>query len=629
EKFIVWRLLGDPTWQIFSTFFNPNPLAGFFAMVFPLAVAAVVAGALLWKRLLWGFCALALLGAMVPTYSKGGWLALAAATCCYLVLAGWASRPARRAMGLAAAVLAVGVIAFGGAAAVSRPVRERAVSAAGVQSASNMFRILTWKGTIDLASAYPWLGVGPGGFKHIYPKYATAGYVEAAHQNYLQVFAEQGVFGGAIFLWLMGAVLFTGKRALAGATGGRERALVVGGLCSVVALLVHSLLDYDWYVGAIGLTFWLVAGMLAYRAYGQLPEGEPALAEAPRGKRRGRTRRRVAPAGAVAGGDESKAPAEETAGRPVPWPSNSGGRGALVFVVIALLTLCTWALTRAALAEAAVTRAETLVMSQRVESGLYAYEEATRYDPGLADAWDGYGMLKLLVGARYAQDEGTRRAAIEGGVAAFKRAMELEPTDYKHWSALGTVYRELGEPAQAARYYREALERFPKQTKTMRLLGETYQMLGEEESAREIYRRMAEIEGSAFNKYRALANDVDVEYAYAHYQLGRLAMGDHESGKREDGLSAALSEFNESLRVIQDYFARAEGMDKMFLAALKPREYRGDAMRELEAKVRWRMADAYEGLGDAAQAGAQRAAAEARAPQVANAIAAEDGRGRQ
>ena len=268
-------------------------------------------------------------------------------------------------------------------------------------------------------------------------------------------------------------------------------------------------------------------------------------------------------------------------------------------------------------------------MSQRVDSGLYAYEKATRYDPGLADAWDGYGMLKLLVVARYAQDDVTRRAAIEEGVEAFKRAMELEPTNFKHASALGTVYRELGEPAEAARYYRDALERFPKQTKTMRLLGETYQMLGEEERAREIYRRMVELEGSAFNTYRALAVDVDTEYAYTHYQLGRFAARDYEAGKREDGLAVALSEFNESRRVIEGYFATAEATDKMFLAARSPREYRGDAMRELEAKVRWRIADACEGLGEAARAKAERAAAKARAPQVAGAIAAEDGGGRQ
>jgi O-antigen ligase/tetratricopeptide (TPR) repeat protein len=629
EKFITWRLLDNPTWPIFSTFFNPNPLAGFFAMMFPLAVSAAVGAALLWRRLLWGFCALALVGAIVPTYSKGGWLALAAAVCCYVVLAGWASRRARRAMGVAAAALALGVIAFGGAAVVSRPVRERAASVVGVQSASNMFRILTWKGTIDLASAYRWLGVGPGGFKYAYPKYATAGYVEAAHQNYLQVFAEQGVFGGAIFLWLMGAVLFTGRRALARATGGRERALVIGALCSVVALLVHSLFDYDWYIGAIGVTFWLMAGMLAYQAYGRLPEGEPERAGAARGRRRGRERRRPASGGEGGGDVGSGAPGDEKAGRPVPWPSSSGGRAAAVLGVVVFLALCTWGLTRAALAENAVTRAETLVMSQRVESGLYAYEEATRYDPGLADAWDGYGMWTLLVGLRYAQDDAARRAAIEEGVDAFERAMALEPTDFKHWSALGTVYREVGEPAEAVRYYREALERFPKQTKTLRLLGETYQMLGEEESAREVYRRMVELEGSAFNRYRALENDVDVEYAYTHYQLGRLAARDHEAGKREDGLVAALLEFNEALRVIQDYFVRAEAQDRMFRDARSPREYRGDAMRELEAKVRWRMADACEGLGEGARAEAERKAAKAWAPQVADAIAAEDGGGRQ
>jgi len=615
EKVTVWREMDNPTWQIFSTFFNPNPLAGFFAMVFPLALSAALAAAVAWRRMLWGFCGVVLVGAMIPTYSKGGWLALAGAVCCYGVVLGWPKVRVRRALVVAAGAAALAVAAIGLSAVVSQPVRARAASVLSEQSASNMFRILTWKGTIDLAADNTWLGVGPGGFKFIYPKYATAGYVEAAHQNYLQVFAEQGVFGGAIFLWLIGAVVFTGRRALAAGGDLRRRALAVGGLCSIVALLVHSFLDYDWYIGAIGISFWLVAGMLAHEAHGR-PVAEVTVAEGrPEDNRRGRGRRRPARREEGAEG--------EVGVRQLPWPRGGAERGVAIVVVALVLFVCVWELASTALAQQAVVRGDALVMSQRPQSALEMYREATQYDPGLADAWERYGLLRAVWGHSADMPEEMRREWIEEGVEAIERAMALERTNFRRPAALGRLYGEIGQTDKAVRYYREALERFPKHTKTMRLLAAVYQDVGEEERAVEIYREMEEIEGGAFSKYRALATvDVDTEYAYAHYELGRFALKEYESGKRGDRLEYALSQFGEALRVIEDYFVRAEPTDRMFLMLRRPREYRGEYMRELEAKTRWRMADAYEEMGDSARAEEEREGARARWEQVGDTIAA-------
>ena len=123
-------------------------------------------------------------------------------------------------------------------------------------------------------AAHPWVGVGPAAFKYVYPRYAIVGYTEAAHQNYLQMFAELGLAGGLIFLWFLGAVLYTGGRAAAAAPDFRGRVLAVGGICGLVAFMVHSLLDYDWYIGAINVTVWLIAGMLVYLSQTE-PEPEP------------------------------------------------------------------------------------------------------------------------------------------------------------------------------------------------------------------------------------------------------------------------------------------------------------------------------------------------------------------
>ncbi len=268
------------------------------------------------------------------------------------------------------------------------------------------------------------------------------------------------------------------------------------------------------------------------------------------------------------------------------------------------------------------------MMSRQAETGLWRYRRATEYDPWSAEAWERYGLMRAFLAAMYEEREGPREEGIEEGVGAMKRAMALEPTSFKRVGGLGRLYREIGELEKAAQYYREGLERFPKHTKALRQLAEVYQLLGEEESAVAVYRKMVEIEGSAYNRYRALAVDVDTEYAYAHYELGRFAVREHKAGRRADGLEVGLREFDEALRVIEDYFKRAELTDQMFQMLRRPREYRAPEMHKLEAKVRWRRAEVYEELGDVARAEAERGRARAGWPQVADGIAAEEG-GRQ
>ncbi len=148
EKLAVARELGNPTWQIFSTFFNPNPLGGFFAMVFPLALSATLAAALLARRLLWGFCAVVLAAAILPTYSKGAMLAFAVGALVYVVLLAGRSQRARR---IGRGLLVAGALALlvlGMLVLRVEPVRARVAGAIGTQSASNMFRILTWQGSL-------------------------------------------------------------------------------------------------------------------------------------------------------------------------------------------------------------------------------------------------------------------------------------------------------------------------------------------------------------------------------------------------------------------------------------------------------------------------------------------------
>jgi len=142
------------------------------------------------------------------------------------------------------------------------------------------------------------------------------------------------------------------------------------------------------------------------------------------------------------------------------------------------------------------------------------------------------------------------------------------------------------------------------------------------------YRRLAALEDSPANRYRALAGvDIDTNYAFAHYELGRVALREYDRRRSPESLQAALSELNAALRIVGQYFSVAEATDKMFLMLRRPREYRAENMRKLEAKSRWRLAQVHESLGEEVRALEERSAAQVMWPQVAEVAEAEDAEG--
>ena len=614
EKVEVFRQLDNPSWQIFSTFFNPNPLGGFLAMVFPLAFSLTLAATALWRWLLWEFCAILLALAILPTYSKGAMLAFIVAMAFYFVLTAWQSARGRRVLRWASMAAVLAALAVGLAAWQMEPIRSRFTSALGAQQASNAFRILTWKGTTRVAAAHPWVGVGPSGFKYIYPKYAITGYVEAAHQNYLQMFAELGAVGGLTFLWLLGAVLFTGRRALGAAKDFRDRAIAIAGLCTAIAFLVHSFLEYDWYIGAIGVTFWLMAGMLAHQSLGRGVSPLPEAGEKPRGRRR------------RARSDAQPLPSDPAEARSLPWPGTMGGRVVAVLAVALVLLACAHLPARNALAQQAVNRGDDSFMSGNAQAAVKHYERATQYDPGWAKAWEKYGLVLGIVGSFRDDEEGDE--LVGQGERAIKRAMKLEPTNHGTRVSLGRLYEEIGQREKAVQCYREALDLYPQHTKTLLCLADAYRKLGQDDEAVRTYRRLAALEDSPANRYRALAGvDIDTNYAFAHYELGRVALREYDRGRGPESLQTALSELNAALRIVRQYFAVAEATDRMFLMLRRPREYRAENMRKLEAKSRWRLAQVHESLGEEVRALEERSAAQVMWPQVAEVAEAEDAEG--
>ena len=124
-------------------------------------------------------------------------------------------------------------------------------------------RVSLWSETLDLVRAYPVLGCGFGAyqsafyqFKRSWP-HVTDDY---AHNDYLQLLAELGPLGLLSGLWLVGGILagvIAVRRKLP------DQSLPVSLACvgSLVAIGIHSVVDFNLYIPANSMQFAWVLGI--------------------------------------------------------------------------------------------------------------------------------------------------------------------------------------------------------------------------------------------------------------------------------------------------------------------------------------------------------------------------------
>lgn len=121
-----------------------------------------------------------------------------------------------------------------------------------------------WRDTTGLIRDYPLFGCGLGGFESCFQRYKKVApmlTIDYAHNDYLQVLAEFGLLG---FLAGLVFVLRVVQRAAKGFLWGRDvpgRLLALAALAGMLAMLLHSLVDFNMYVPANGMVYAWIAGI--------------------------------------------------------------------------------------------------------------------------------------------------------------------------------------------------------------------------------------------------------------------------------------------------------------------------------------------------------------------------------
>lgn len=283
-------------------------LGGAAVIIAPLLVATLSALATQkrgypWLRSRAVLCTLALalfceLFALWLSFSRGGMLALAGTAVFCAILYAWASNfrgssksgPALAKSAAVAMALLIAALSLAGEAgfaqdpggsgaspppaAAEPPPGEPAIGKVSVSAgdlantASFKIRITYWKVGLSIIRDNFWTGVGLGNFGTVYPKhqYLGAGDVQAAHNDYLQFFAETGVFGFLAFGLFWGYFGLWGARRIVRERDKDERWLLCGIYGGALAFLVHALVEFNFYNPSLAAVEFFVAGLFFARA---------------------------------------------------------------------------------------------------------------------------------------------------------------------------------------------------------------------------------------------------------------------------------------------------------------------------------------------------------------------------
>lgn len=270
--------------EVFGPFVNRNHFAGYMEMLIFIPAALIVTGGVRRDlRLFYGFAAAMMGLATVVSLSRGGMIGMLAgmlflAAMSYGVRtrdgqteneaggrpqispsAGVAVRAG--AVGAIALTIVAGTIWIGADPVIGR--LAQTVQQADATSAPDYNRNWIWKDTLSMIAANPLTGVGLGAYQTAYSRYASTNgslIVAQSHNDYLQVLADGGIIGGALALWFIVALF----RGLVRGVRSRDpllRAAALGGGAGAVAILVHSVFDFNLQLPSNALLFLCIAAV--------------------------------------------------------------------------------------------------------------------------------------------------------------------------------------------------------------------------------------------------------------------------------------------------------------------------------------------------------------------------------
>ena len=271
--------------QVFGLFGNVNYFAEYLIVPLPIAVSLFFATQNKLKKILLLIGIIAMSASLTATFTRGSYLGFGVSLIfmSFLFLISRGKNFIKRNKKIFIAILTVVIIItflfiiptpLNKSGTAIEKIKSRISISQLIQDVSIKRRIATWKFTVLMIKDYPLLGFGIGTYKYNTLKYQAEffkqgenrslyphGFADKAHNEYLQLWAEIGIVGLGIFIWLIISYFNYGLKILRKSKDEYKQAIIIGLMGAVGAVLVDGIFGFPLHLTATIVLFWLALGL--------------------------------------------------------------------------------------------------------------------------------------------------------------------------------------------------------------------------------------------------------------------------------------------------------------------------------------------------------------------------------
>ncbi len=250
----------DMPGRVFSTLANPNNFAEFLVLFMPFAFAFALN---MKKKKQSGIYIAGMvlpLVAILLTYSRSGWIALAIAAIIFIAFYEKKYIP----LFIVVAILAIPFI--------PQNILNRILTIGNLEDSSSSYRVDIWTGCLKMLKEYWFTGVGlgTGGFAEIYPPFAVgeSGVAPHSHMHFMEMLCELGVLGFVSYICMTFTLIKRSFVATSRKVPEEIRNVAVASAASMTGIVMIGCFEYCWFYPRVMFAFFVCAGvaMATHRA---------------------------------------------------------------------------------------------------------------------------------------------------------------------------------------------------------------------------------------------------------------------------------------------------------------------------------------------------------------------------
>ncbi|MBN2406209.1 MAG: tetratricopeptide repeat protein [Elusimicrobia bacterium] len=266
----IWK--GAFKERIFSTFGNPNFYAAWLVLLLPFVMIKTA----LTKKWYYGLLALGIIFNLVQTGTKGSWVGVGVEISVYIILYTlYLIKGDPRILKRIAACMITGILLITISGIVVFSIKR---------IDSIRFRLFTWGATMKMISEpifYKplktlFVGHGIESFKLVYPAYRRPEIfhienkhnteTDHAHNEFVEIFYDEGFMGIVIYLWLLTAIFYAGLKRLSnlglGGASSEDEYFLVALISGTAGMIAHSSVSVHVRFVSSGYILWTFLGLL-------------------------------------------------------------------------------------------------------------------------------------------------------------------------------------------------------------------------------------------------------------------------------------------------------------------------------------------------------------------------------